>query len=78
MALCIPHSIFHLAWLLYVRSETFGPYYVRRRSCTQQRQVKDFEVWDIDILRAVIKEVLPHFQNSKSSVNTADEVTFVG
>ena len=29
MALYIPHNIFHLAWLLYVRPETFGPYYVR-------------------------------------------------
>ena len=28
MALYIPHSIFHLAWLLYVRPENFGPYYV--------------------------------------------------
>ena len=28
MALYIPRSIFHLAWLLYVRPETFGPYYV--------------------------------------------------
>ena len=28
MALYIPHSIFHLARLLYVRRETFGPYYV--------------------------------------------------
>ena len=28
MALYIPHSIFHLAQLLYVRQETFGPYYV--------------------------------------------------
>jgi hypothetical protein len=28
MALYIPHSIFHLAWLLYVRPETFEPYYV--------------------------------------------------
>ena len=28
MALYIPHSIFHLARLLYVRLETFGPYYV--------------------------------------------------
>ena len=26
MALYIPHSIFHLARLLYVRPETFGPY----------------------------------------------------
>ena len=28
MALCIPYSIFYLARLLYVRPETFGPYYV--------------------------------------------------
>ena len=28
MALYIPHSIFHLALLLYVRPETFGPCYV--------------------------------------------------
>ena len=28
MTLYIPHSIFHLARLLYVRPETFGPYYV--------------------------------------------------
>ena len=28
MALYIPHSIFHLALLLYVRPETFGPYFV--------------------------------------------------
>ena len=32
MALYIPHSIFHLARLLYVRPETFGPYYVRTNS----------------------------------------------
>ena len=29
MALYIPHSIFHLARLLYVGPETFGPHYVR-------------------------------------------------
>ena len=28
MALYIPHSIFYLARILYVRPETFGPYYV--------------------------------------------------
>ena len=28
MALYIPHSIFHLARLLCIRPETFGPYYV--------------------------------------------------
>ena len=32
MALYILHSIFHLARLLYVRPETFGPYYVLLRS----------------------------------------------
>ena len=32
MALYIPHSVFHLARLLYVRPETFGPYYVRTTS----------------------------------------------
>ena len=32
MALYIPNSIFHLAWLLYVRPETFGPYYVYQPS----------------------------------------------
>ena len=31
MALYIPHSIFHLVRLLYVRPETFGPYYVHRQ-----------------------------------------------
>ena len=31
MALCIPHSIFHLARLLYARPETFGPYYIEGR-----------------------------------------------
>ena len=33
MTLYIPHSILHLARLLYVRPETFGPYYVHRTSC---------------------------------------------
>ena len=31
MALYIPHSIFHLERLLYVRPETFGPYYLHIR-----------------------------------------------
>ena len=33
MALYIPHSIFHLARLLCVRPETFGPYYVNIAVC---------------------------------------------
>ena len=42
MALYIPHSIFHLARLLYVRPETFGPYYVRY--CEQTPCCKRFRV----------------------------------
>ena len=34
MALYIPHSIFHLALLMYVRPETFGPYYVHTYAYT--------------------------------------------
>ena len=37
VALYIPHSIFHLARLLYVRSETFGPYYFQRKTSTVSR-----------------------------------------
>ena len=39
MALFIPHSIFHLALLLYVRPETFGTYYVR------ESNVQDYGSW---------------------------------
>ena len=35
MALYIPHSILHLARLLYVRPETFGPYYVSVEKCVE-------------------------------------------
>ena len=38
MALYIPHSIFHLARLLYVRPETFGPNYVT--ICTKYRSLR--------------------------------------
>ena len=37
MALYIPHSIFHLARILYVRPETFGPYYVHLSTPTHPR-----------------------------------------
>ena len=36
MALYIPHSIFHLAQLLYVRPETFGPYYACPKNLKKQ------------------------------------------
>ena len=44
MALYIPHSIFHLARLLYVRPETFGPYYVYVKSVGVQPESFRFEV----------------------------------
>ena len=40
MALYIPHSIFHLARLLYVRPETFRPYYVRNAVVKLSTDVK--------------------------------------
>ena len=39
MALYIPHSIFHLARLLYVRPENFGPYYVSKVKRSQKGAV---------------------------------------
>ena len=44
MALYIPHSIFHLARLLYVRPENFGPYYAqynKRNFCLQRVSAKN-------------------------------------
>jgi hypothetical protein len=37
MALYIPYSIFHLARLLYIRPENFGPYYVPSLKVIGQR-----------------------------------------
>ena len=48
MALYIPHSIFHLARLLYVRPETFGPYYV-----PTQRQ--SFEIWNFSRTASLLR-----------------------
>ena len=45
MALYIPHSIFHLARLLYVRPETFGPYYVHREHSTNVMHLCN-STWD--------------------------------
>ena len=46
MALCIPHSIFHLARLLCVRPETFGPYYVYDSDFTTRQTDKFTEEGD--------------------------------
>ena len=50
MALYIPHSIFHLARLLYVRPETFGPRYV---AVPQRRRMRE------SLRRAEEKRPLP-------------------
>ena len=52
MALYIPHSIFHLARLLYVRPETFGPYYV---CCYNDNCITNYTVllYDIHIFMLV-------------------------
>ena len=50
MALYIPHSIFHLARLLYVRPENFGPYNVllgvqawTGPECSKKLRLTDFK-----------------------------------
>ena len=50
MALYIPHSIFRLARLLYVRPETFGPYYVYK--FTHQIFKLNFSFILIDVFHA--------------------------
>ena len=50
MALYIPHSIFHLARLLHVRPETFGPYYALYvRSFTLQGRTDEYRVYENNI-----------------------------
>ena len=57
MALYISHSIFHLARLLYVRPETFGPpYYVLDTMC-KDRSCYDLPGWPLRIF----KNTLSHF-----------------
>jgi hypothetical protein len=58
MALYIPHSIFHLARLLHVRPETFGPYYVHLCRVPAAMR-KDFRVFSQPL--QVIVEMPVHF-----------------
>ena len=50
MALYIPHSIFHLARLLYVRPETFGPYYGITHSCGLAATTVEMELYYVYII----------------------------
>ena len=43
MALYMPHSIFHLARLLYVRPENFGPYYVLSWTLSEGGAISGFD-----------------------------------
>ena len=71
-ALYIPHRIFHLARLLYVRPETFGPYYVvlqlgytqfpltvlcRATSYDSMKQTSHFKRYFLNILSSVHKQL---------------------
>ena len=64
MALYTHHSIFHLARLLYVRPETFGPYYVY----SYQRHTAQV---NISGLHSARKEL---FLNRKLDVNLKKKV----
>ena len=54
MALYIPHSIFHLARLLYVRPETLGPYYVY-----SSFRYPVFLSWESTVLRCTLLILSP-------------------
>ena len=68
MALYIPHSIFHLACLLYVRPETFGPYHVyicRTAQLTSRRCI--LNIYSTNILTEYFKPAAhsPFFFSSR-------------
>ena len=66
MALYIPHRIFHLVRLLYVRPETFGPYYVFPSLCFNP------EVWSIMFLRkACVSSTNLHALSTQKFINWA-------
>ena len=56
MTLYIPHSIFHLARLLYFRPENFGPYYVSPCGIMSQMKQKSKQ---ISLIRAKCEQVDP-------------------
>ena len=64
MALYIPHSIFHLARLWYVRPETFGPYYVHGDSNKRLQPCCRSEFIPLQKMRA---ERQIQFQNFKKT-----------
>ena len=76
MALYVPHSIFHLARLLYVRPETFGPYYVcysflwgtgGSTPVLLPRTLSVFRVPTRKLRDSLLFHVSPSFKNSPSS-----------
>ena len=59
MALYIPHSIFHLARLLYVGPETFGPYYVPQHNHNGTRYIvkeQNYDKFDKILIELIIKK----------------------
>jgi hypothetical protein len=49
MALYIPRSIFHLAPLLFLKPETFGPYYVESSSSLWSPLALDLVLWTLAV-----------------------------
>ena len=67
MALYIPHSIFHLARLLYVTPETSGPYYVHvQLTCEiNQISIKPFNVISVCV-EGECQQLVPSAQQLSS------------
>ena len=64
MALYIPHSIFNLARLLYVRPETFGPYYVNIRKKLAKRYIWNVALYGAEMwtLQKIDQKYLGDFE----------------
>ena len=75
MALYIPHSIFHLARLLYVRPETFGPYYVLTAPSTQlETCIENAHPRTVQVLQHTLKQ---YPRNLIQSAKNCDQFAIV-
>ena len=74
MALYIPHSVFHLVRLLYVRPETFGPYYVNRAKESHKNMTLClfFYLYSPELLRIVLWYKIPRRSALSIAIETTD------
>ena len=74
MALYIPHSIFHLAWLLYVRPETFHncKASIGRVICEEHNVLERWEEYFKDLLNTELDD--ERMEDEETDVEIVQEV----